>query len=215
MVGIFDPACELLPPWTKELYLSTVSSLPSIWHPPPSPQSQTKCTVYTDCVWLWGGGGWRGGVELWWRPYSAGFFYTLFLTIFRTYKIAAPPPTIIPVKTTFRGWCLYSSFVHELIPPISPAPCMCCTLHNHLLQYNNSKQSAIIAIWILIVDSDRILLRVNTTFGMSLILDFVLCIGDLSFWAQQFTQIQWNRLKKLYNTVQKILTWPPTIMPSL
>jgi hypothetical protein len=30
MVGIFDPACELLPPWTKELYLCTVAPLPSL-----------------------------------------------------------------------------------------------------------------------------------------------------------------------------------------
>ena len=58
MVGIFDPACELLPPWTKELYLCSVA--PLLYLPsdllPPSPPSQTKCTVYTDSVWLWGGG---------------------------------------------------------------------------------------------------------------------------------------------------------------
>jgi len=39
-------------------------------------------------------------------------FYTLFLTRFRTYKITTPPQTKAPVKTTFRDWCLYSSFVH-------------------------------------------------------------------------------------------------------
>jgi hypothetical protein len=27
VVSIFDPACELLPPWTKELYLCTVAPL--------------------------------------------------------------------------------------------------------------------------------------------------------------------------------------------
>jgi len=27
LVGIFDPACELLPPWTKELYLCTVAPI--------------------------------------------------------------------------------------------------------------------------------------------------------------------------------------------
>jgi hypothetical protein len=27
--GIFDPACEQLPPWTKELYLCTVAPLSS------------------------------------------------------------------------------------------------------------------------------------------------------------------------------------------
>jgi hypothetical protein len=53
MVGIFDAAYELLPPWTKELYLCTVAPLPfSLTSPPPS---QTKCTVYTDNVWLWAG----------------------------------------------------------------------------------------------------------------------------------------------------------------
>jgi hypothetical protein len=41
-------------------------------------------------------------------------FNTLFLTRFGTYKIATPPQTKIPVKTTFRDWSLYSSFVHGL-----------------------------------------------------------------------------------------------------
>jgi hypothetical protein len=30
LVGIFDPACELLPQWTKELYLCTVAPLSSL-----------------------------------------------------------------------------------------------------------------------------------------------------------------------------------------
>ncbi len=30
IVGIFDPACELLTPWTKEQYLCTVAPLPSL-----------------------------------------------------------------------------------------------------------------------------------------------------------------------------------------
>ena len=38
VVGIFDPACELLPPWTKQLYLCTVAPIPSLWpNPPPFP----------------------------------------------------------------------------------------------------------------------------------------------------------------------------------
>jgi hypothetical protein len=41
-------------------------------------------------------------------------FNTLFLTRFRTYKIAPPPQTKTPVKTTFWNWCLYISFVHAL-----------------------------------------------------------------------------------------------------
>ncbi len=37
----------------------------------------------------------------------------MFLTRFRTFKIATPPPqTKTLVKTTFWDWCLYSSFVH-------------------------------------------------------------------------------------------------------
>jgi hypothetical protein len=40
-------------------------------------------------------------------------FKTLFLTRFRTYKIATQHETKTPVKTTFRDWCLYSSFIHE------------------------------------------------------------------------------------------------------
>ncbi len=30
VVGIFDPACELVPPWTKEQYLCTVAPVPSL-----------------------------------------------------------------------------------------------------------------------------------------------------------------------------------------
>jgi hypothetical protein len=45
----FDPSCELLP---------LLSDLPH-----PSPSSQSKRTVHTDGVWLWGGGG--GGFRDW------------------------------------------------------------------------------------------------------------------------------------------------------
>ncbi len=38
------------------------------------------------------GRGWGGDVELCWIPYSAGeYTHTLYLTRFRTYKIASPP----------------------------------------------------------------------------------------------------------------------------
>ncbi len=114
MVGILDPACELLPPWTKELYLCTVAPLPSLWPPPPLPPSQTNCTVYTDSVWLWGGMG-GGGVLNCAVDHILQEFYTLLLTRFRTYKISLPPQTKWPVKTTLRDWCLESSFVHVYI----------------------------------------------------------------------------------------------------
>jgi hypothetical protein len=61
MLCIFDPACELLPPWTKELYLCTVATLLyllSYLLPPPLPNVHYIQTV-CDCG---GGGGW-GGVE--------------------------------------------------------------------------------------------------------------------------------------------------------
>jgi hypothetical protein len=52
----YCPFCELLPPFSCSL--------------PTSPPSQSQSILYTDSVWLgWGGG---GGVELCWRPYSAG-----------------------------------------------------------------------------------------------------------------------------------------------
>ncbi len=60
---------------------------PSTFSLTPLPPSQTKCTVYIDSVAMG-----VGGVALCCRPYSAGD-YTLFLTRFKTYKIAPPPQT--------------------------------------------------------------------------------------------------------------------------
>jgi hypothetical protein len=54
LVGIFDPACELLPPWTKELYLCTVAPLSSLWPPPPLPKLNV---LFIQTVSVWGGGG--------------------------------------------------------------------------------------------------------------------------------------------------------------
>ncbi len=92
MVGTFDPAFELLPPWTKELYLCTVAPLAFLLPPPPLYQS----TVYTDSVWLWGG----GGVLICVVDHIMQEFNTVFLTRFRirTYKIAAPPQTKMTSK---------------------------------------------------------------------------------------------------------------------
>jgi hypothetical protein len=143
MANIFNPACELLHPWTKELYLCTVAPLACLWPPPPS--SQTKCTVYTyggfiKCilrgvrctkslrvlflhrrppswttlvlysravfifneptfsVWLWGGRVLNCAVD-----HILQEFYSLFLTRFRTYKIASPPQTKITSKDDMKG----------------------------------------------------------------------------------------------------------------
>ncbi len=87
------------PPWTKELYLCTVAPLHSLWPPPPSPPSQTKCTVYTDSVCLWGG----VGVLNCTVDHIQHEFYTLFLTRFRTYKIASPPQTKMFSKDDIKG----------------------------------------------------------------------------------------------------------------
>ncbi len=100
LVGIFDPACKLLTPWTKELYLCIlVYCCPSIFSLTSSPLPKLKCTVYTDS--LCGGG---GGIVL--VDHILQEFYTLFLTRLRTYQITSPPQTKWPVKTTLRGWCL-------------------------------------------------------------------------------------------------------------
>ncbi len=75
-------------------------TVPSLWPPPPYPPSQ--CTVYTDSVWLVGGLGGGGGVELYCGPYLQEF-YTLFLTRFKTYKIALPPQTKMTSKDDIKG----------------------------------------------------------------------------------------------------------------
>ncbi len=102
IVGIFDPACELLPPPRKELYLFTVAPVHSLWPPPPSPLPQLNVQyIQTVCVW---GGGW--GVMNCTVDHILQKFYTLFPTRFRTYKIASPPQTKMTSKDDIKGWCL-------------------------------------------------------------------------------------------------------------
>jgi hypothetical protein len=76
MVCIFDPVCELLPPWTKELYCTCVllplyctSSLTSS----PLPPFPMYSTVYRQCVPV---EGW-GGFEMYCGPYSAGVLHSV------------------------------------------------------------------------------------------------------------------------------------------
>ncbi len=76
--------------------------------PPLPPPSQSQRTVYTDSLCLWGGG-W-GGVELCCRPYSAGIYHSVSDQI-HNLQNCYTTQTKAPVKTTFRDWCLYSSFV--------------------------------------------------------------------------------------------------------
>jgi hypothetical protein len=90
VVCIFDPACELLPPWTKEQYLCTVLLPLYLTFSLTSPPSQTKCTVYTNCMCDGGG---DGGVLNCPVDHILQELYTLFLARFRSYKIATPPQT--------------------------------------------------------------------------------------------------------------------------
>jgi hypothetical protein len=72
MVGIFDPACELLPPWTKELYLCTVAPLLYLLSdllPPPLLLKLNE--QYIRTVVAGGEGVGVGGDELYCIPYSA------------------------------------------------------------------------------------------------------------------------------------------------
>ncbi len=85
--------------WYFRPLLWTVAPLPSLWPPPLLPPSQSKRTVFTDSVWLWGGGGVLSCVV----EHILQEFNTLFLTRFRTYKIATPPQTKTPIKTTPPG----------------------------------------------------------------------------------------------------------------
>jgi hypothetical protein len=95
LVGIFDPACELMPPWTKELYLCTVAPPSSLWPPPPLP---TLNVLFIQTLSVWGGGGgWGVNCAV---DHILLEFCTLFLTRCRTYQITPPPQTKWPVKRT-------------------------------------------------------------------------------------------------------------------
>ncbi len=54
MVDIFDPACELLPPWTKEIYLCTVAPLQYLLSDllPPPPLLKENVQYIQTSVWL-------------------------------------------------------------------------------------------------------------------------------------------------------------------
>jgi hypothetical protein len=68
--------------------------------PGPAPHCPAHIYTYTDSVAM-GGGRW-GGVLSCVVDHILQEFNTLFLTRFRTYKIATPTQTKTPVKTTFR-----------------------------------------------------------------------------------------------------------------
>ncbi len=80
------------------------STVPSLWPPSPSPPSQ--CTVYADSVWLWGEW-WEGGLK-YTVDHILQEFYTLFLTRFRTFKIASPTQTKMTSKDDIKGLVFYN-----------------------------------------------------------------------------------------------------------
>jgi hypothetical protein len=87
LVGIFDPACELFPPWTKELYMCTVAPLQYLLSDllPPSPLPKLNRQCVSE--------GGKGEGELCCVDHILQEFYTLFLTRCRTYQITSPPQT--------------------------------------------------------------------------------------------------------------------------
>ncbi len=97
MVCIFDPACELLPPLDEGTILvySIVAPLlyllADLLPPPPFPMY----SIYWQCVTV--------GVLKCTVDHILQEFYTLFLTRFRTYKIASPPQTKMTSKDDIKG----------------------------------------------------------------------------------------------------------------
>jgi hypothetical protein len=79
MVCIFYPACELLPPWTKELYLCTVAPLLYLLSDllPPPLLVCTVCTVYCKQTVCDCGGGGVGGIKMYCGPYSGGVLHSV------------------------------------------------------------------------------------------------------------------------------------------
>ncbi len=69
LVCIFDPACERLPPWIKELYLCAVA--PLLTFPPPLSKLNVQY-IQTMCVW--GGGGWIVLLTIFCRNFTLCFW---------------------------------------------------------------------------------------------------------------------------------------------
>jgi hypothetical protein len=86
MVGIFDPACELCPHGRRN-YTCVLLPLYLLFDLPPPPKLNVQY-IQTVCGCGGGGGMLNCGVD-----HILQEFYTLFLTRFKTYKIASPPQT--------------------------------------------------------------------------------------------------------------------------
>ncbi len=96
MVCIIDPTCELLPPWTKELYLSTVAPLLYFLSDllPPFPMY----SVCRQCATVGVGGMLKCTVD-----HILQEFYTLLLTRFRTLQNCFTIPNKITSKDDIKG----------------------------------------------------------------------------------------------------------------
>ncbi len=103
VVCIFDPACELLPPWTKELYLCTVAPLLYLLSDLLPPPPFLMYSICRQCVTVGGGGG-AGRMLNCAVDHILLEFYTLFLTRFRTYKFATPPQIKMTSKDDIKGF---------------------------------------------------------------------------------------------------------------
>ncbi len=123
VVCIFDPACEPLPPWTKELFVCTVAPLPSLWRPPPPKLNvqyiQTMCVTVVNV-----GGGMLSCIV----DHILQEFYTLFLTIFRTYKIASKPQTKMTCKDDIKRF-VSLKFLRLWYVPVLCNPRACIHMH--------------------------------------------------------------------------------------
>jgi hypothetical protein len=98
MVDIFDPACELLSPWRKEIYLCTVAPPQYLLSDLLPPFSKKMYSIYRQlCGWA------GGGVLNCTVDHILQEFYTLVLTRFRTYKIVSPPKRKMTSKDDIKG----------------------------------------------------------------------------------------------------------------
>ena len=99
------------PPWMGRNYTCVLLSVAPLLYllsdllpPPPLPNVQY---IQTMCVC----GGW--GALKWTVDHILQEFYTLFLTRFKTYKIASPPQTKMTSKDDIKGLVSLPSFVHD------------------------------------------------------------------------------------------------------
>ncbi len=147
LVGIFESACELLPPWTKELYSCTLAPLSSLWPPPPLHKINVQ---YIQTVCVWGGGG------LCCRPYSAGILYSVSDQIQKQ-----PNYFTTPNKMTSEDDIKGLVSVKFLRPWLHPSICRCQKL---LVQYTWSsslRRAVCVLIMIILKAMNTVLVKAS------------------------------------------------------